>query len=87
MQAGAASGLEWRREGLTQRTKIEIIQAGRATSLRRILVFVVSCSLKLIVSEEICGRFDSFDGSASSYRITRILVRLCSEQLHCLDGF
>jgi hypothetical protein len=25
----------------------------------------------LIVSEEICGRFGSFDGSASSYRLTR----------------
>ena len=32
-------------------------------------------SLKLLVSEEICGRFGSFDGSTSVYRLTRTSVR------------
>jgi len=34
-------------------------------------------SLKLMVTEEICGRFGPFDGSTSSYRLTRVSARLC----------
>lgn len=37
--------------------KTEIIQAGRARKLGRILLVLSLRSLKLIVSEEICGRF------------------------------
>ena len=36
-------------------------------------MFLSLCSLKLLISEEICGRFGSVDGSASTYRALRVL--------------
>jgi hypothetical protein len=43
-------------------------------------------SLKSQVSEEICGRFGSFDGSTSGYRATRGNPMMWC-QLHCLTVF
>ncbi|KKL49877.1 hypothetical protein LCGC14_2311110, partial [marine sediment metagenome] len=42
------------------------------------------------ISEEICGRFGSFDGSTSSYRADSdalMCLAIIRCQLHCLDGF
>jgi len=42
---------------------LEISEAGRAAKLGRSQLILSLRSLKLLVSEEICGRFGSFDGS------------------------
>ena len=39
--------------------------------LLRNLAFFVSRYLKFLVSEEICGRFGSFDEQTTAYRLTR----------------
>jgi hypothetical protein len=46
----------------------EVLEAGRAESYGASWFLLSQRSLKLIISEEICGRFGSFDGSTSSYR-------------------
>lgn len=51
------------------------------------LVFV-SCSLTYLVSEEICGRFGSFDGRSTARHINALRLRSMIEcQLHCLSDF
>ena len=42
-----------------------------APEIGRILLVLSPRFLKLIISEEICGRFGSFDGSTSVYRASR----------------
>ena len=66
--------------------KIRGIRAGRANKLGRISVSFVSTLFENLISEEICGRFGSFDGSTSVYRALR-LRPMIECQLHCLDGF
>jgi len=66
--------------------KIRGIRAGRAKKLGRISVSFVSTLFENLISEEICGRFGSFDGSTSVYRALR-LRPMIECQLHCLDGF
>ena len=66
--------------------KIRAIRAGRANKLGRISVSFVSTLFENLISEEICGRFGSFDGSTSVYRALR-LRSMIECQLHCLDGF
>ena len=55
--------------------KSEVNEAGRAKEVRAHPVIFVSTLFEIDISEEICGRFGSFDGSASTYRATRAFVR------------
>ena len=69
--------------------KQKVIQAGRAGKSQGASQFVLSSrSLKLLVTEEICGRFGPCDGSTSAYRAGR-LRPMIQCQLHCLavSGF
>ena len=46
-------------------------EQGVLTVIRRNRLFFVSRYLKLMISEEICGRFGSFDEQTTAYRLTR----------------
>ena len=75
-QRGArrASGYDQGNE--TQNKKTEIDEAGRAEEVRAHSVSFVSCSLKSLVTEEICGRFGLFDGSILHIDFLRVSARL-----------
>ena len=50
------------------------------------------CSLKLILSEEICGRFGRFDVEIDAYRLSREVgaswwIDDESDKLHCFAAF
>ena len=88
-QRGARRGGRQRKRRRTVRKadkNLEVSEAGRAKKLGRISVSFVSTLFENLISEEICGRFGSFDGSTSVYRALRPRPMIeC--QLHCLDGF
>jgi hypothetical protein len=67
------------------------VAAGCAKYLARSVVFVF-CSLKLIISEEICGRFGRFDVEIDAYRLSREVgaswwIDDESDKLHCFAAF
>ena len=68
------AGRTWEAEllGDARTEKLEVDEAGRAAKLGRCLLILSLRSLKLQVSEEICGRFGSFDGSSPAYQLPRI---------------
>jgi hypothetical protein len=68
--AGRPEGAELLRGARLE--KLEVNEAGRADKLGRHLLILSLRSLKLQVSEEICGRFGSFDGSSPAYQLPRI---------------
>ena len=68
--AGRSDGAELLR--VARWKKLEVREAGRADKLGRCLLILSLRSLKLQVSEEICGRFGSFDGSSPAYQLPRI---------------
>ena len=55
--------------GSDQDNRYELIIV-RIMVLRKMAIFV-SRYLKFLVSEEICGRFGSFDEQTTAYRLTR----------------
>jgi len=57
---GAPNGQKRKRRRNEAEEKPEVKEAGRAKKLGRIQSFLSLRSLKLIVTEEICGRFGSF---------------------------
>ena len=68
--ARRSDGAELRR--VARLRKLEVNEAGRADKLGRHLLILSLRSLKLQVSEEICGRFGSFDGSSPAYQLPRV---------------
>ena len=65
---------------------IEVNEAGRAKELGRIQSILSLRYLKLMVSEEICGRFGSFDGQTLHINASR-LRPMMKCQLHCFAAF
>ena len=54
---------------------LEVSDAGCAKRFRRFVLILSLRSLKSQVSEEICGRFGSFDGSNPAYQLPRASAR------------
>ena len=57
------------------------------TVIRRNRLFFVSRYLKLMISEEICGRFGSFDEQTTAYRLTRATFLRVSDDVRSASLF